>query len=456
MTDHTRDDRPETAQTHRHRPRSVTCEPQRASRSPIGDSDEARAPAALPDDADPNRFEWQDLVGEGGMGTVHLAFDHLMLREVALKTLREDLRKNDRVKRYFVQEAQITGQLDHPNIVPIYSLMTSGDGVAPLFIMKYVDGETYSLMIDRLHASFTDTKLQEALQVFLKICDAISFAHERGVIHCDLKPENIMVGTHGQVYVMDWGVALLQEGERVSHTETGLDSTSLNSSGLSDTPLGGTLGYMAPEQLMGDRDAINATTDVYGLGGILCVLVTSEATRQELTDWHTSPNIEARKVLPEVPPELCRIAERALSPAQADRFQSVDELKSEMEAFMAGGGWFARRRYLAGDVIIREGDTGSDAFIISSGVCDVFKGVPDGRRQFIRSMGPGDAFGELSVLTRMPRSATVVAQTDVTLRLVTREALDRELKRNPVLASFMSAVASRFSDLEARLHASKD
>jgi CRP-like cAMP-binding protein len=124
-----------------------------------------------------------------------------------------------------------------------------------------------------------------------------------------------------------------------------------------------------------------------------------------------------------------------------------------MEAFMAGGGWFETRHYLAGDVIIRAGDVGAEAFIISSGVCDVFKGDPEGSRQFIRSMGPRDTFGELSVLTRKPRSATVVAQTDVSLRLVTPDALDRELARNPVLASFMSAVTNRFCDLEARFEA---
>ena len=420
----------------------------------------SEAPPALPNSADPNRFERQSLVGEGGMGIVHLAFDHLMLRAVALKTLREDLRESEDGKQHFIQEAQITGQLDHPNIVPVYQLMTTSDGVAPSFIMKYVDGETYSRLVQRLHASPTDAKLQETLQVFLKICDAVAFAHERGVIHCDLKPENIMVGKHGQVYVMDWGVALFREGERVSPSGTGRDSTSLRSRALGHTPLGGTLGYMAPEQLEGDLAAINATTDIYGLGGILCVLLTGQPPRHDapidIADWYTTPSIEDRKAMPEVPPELCRIAERALSPAQADRFKSVDELKCEMEAFMAGGGWFATRHYLAGDIIIREGDTGSEAFIISSGVCDVFKGKPEGRRQFIRSMGPGDTFGELSVLTRMPRSATVVAQTDVSLRLVTRQALDRELKRNPVLASFMSAVTSRFCDLEARLNATKE
>jgi serine/threonine protein kinase len=370
------------------------------------------------------------------MGTVYLASDRLLLRKVALKSLRLDGEASDDQEQHFVQEAQLTGQLDHPNIVPVHDLMTDG-GEAPLeLVMKYVDGEDYSVLIERLHASPTGTWLHDALQIFLKICDAVAFAHERGVVHCDLKPANVMVGKHGQVYVMDWGAALLH--------------------GTEDPPLAGTLGYMAPEQLLGERSAVDATTDVYGLGGILCFLVTGRPPRHgvgDIADWHTTPSIEDRRASLEVPPELCRIAERALSPAQADRFQSVDALKSEMEAFMAGGGWFETRHYLAGDVIIREGDVGAEAFIISSGACDVFKGDPEGTRQFIRSMGPGDTFGELSVLTRKPRSATVVAQTDVSLRLVTPDALDRELARNPVLASFMSAVTNRFCDLEARFEA---
>ena len=413
----------------------------------------------LENSADPNRFETRSLLGEGGMGKVYLAFDHLMLREVALKTLREDLAESEELQHQFVQEAQLTGQLDHPNVLPVYELKTSGEGAAPSVIVKLVDGETYLQLIEQLHASPTDAKLYEALQAFLKVCDAMSFAHERRVIHCDLKPDNIMVGKHGQVYVMDWGVAFLQGAEAAPVGDSGAERTRRRSHGLRSSSLGGTLAYMAPEQLTGDRGAIGATTDVYGLGGVLCVLLTGKPPRQEasgVADWHETPSLEHRRAMPEVPPELCRIAERALSPAQADRFQSVDELKREMEAFMAGGGWFATRHYLAGDVIIREGDSGSKAFIISSGICDVFRGTPEGPRQFIRSMGPGDTFGELSVLTGKPRSATVIAQTDVSLRLVTLVALDRELKRNPVLASFMSAVTSRFADLESRLDVSQE
>jgi serine/threonine protein kinase len=413
----------------------------------------SEGPPALTSSADPDRFEPQSVLGEGGMGTVHLAFDRLMLREVALKTLRLEVRRPEDRER-FIQEAQLTAQLDHSNIVPVYDLKTSSKGAPPTLVMKHVDGETYSVLIERLHASAKESGLREALRVFLKVCDAISFAHERGVIHCDLKPENVIVGAHGQVYLMDWGAALAREQPGGTRSDLGTS----RGCEREDSRLYGTPGYMAPEQLTADRDAMDATTDVYGLGGILCVLITGKPPRHGVDDiagWQTPPSVEERRASLEVPPELCRIADRALSPAQGDRFQTVDELKSEMETFMAGGGWFATRRYLAGDIIIGEGDSGSEAFIITSGLCDVFKRKADGAPQLIRSMRPGEIFGELAVLTRKPRSATVVAKTDVSLRLVSQEALDRELAQNPILASFMSAVTSRFSDLEARMSASQ-
>ena len=239
----------------------------------------SEGPPALTSIADPNRFERRSVLGEGGVGTVHLAFDHLVLRAVAIKTLREDSNEPEGLEQQFIEEARVTGQLDHPNIVPVYDFNTGSDGVAPTVIMRYVNGETYSRLIERLHASRTHAELHEALQVFLKICDAISFAHERGVIHCDLKPENVMVGQHGQVYVMDWGLARLQEGDRVSPRGTGPDDPMRNGRQLKHSRFGGTLGYMSPEQLRGDRSAINATTDIYGLGGILCALLTGRPPR---------------------------------------------------------------------------------------------------------------------------------------------------------------------------------
>jgi len=405
---------------------------------------------------DPNRFEPRLQLGQGGMGIVQLVFDRLMQREVAVKTLRHDLPGPEECAQ-FIHEARLTGRLEHGNIVPVYDLTTDKDGKTPSLVMKYVDGLTYRQLIERLHASPSDEGLYEALRVFLKVCDAISFAHERGVVHCDLKPENVMVGKHGQVHVMDWGVARYQEEPEAPPEEPQRGKAA--GSGRRDERRFGTLAYMAPEQLEGGRGAIDVTSDVYGLGGILCVLITGEPPRRrvdDVADTQSLPSFEERRSPLEVPPELRRIARRALSPVQAHRFQSVDELKSEMKAFMAGGGWFEARHYLAGDIIIRERDKGSEAFIITSGVCDVFKARPDGRQQLIRSMGPGETFGELAVLTRKPRSASVVAQTDVSLRVVTPEAVAHELERNPILAAFLSAVTNRFCDLEARLDASKE
>jgi serine/threonine-protein kinase len=410
--------------------------------------------AGLDISADPKRFERRSSLGEGGMGKVDLAFDHLMKREVAVKHLHEGFADSDDLQRQFVREARLTGQLDHPNIVPVYELRPPSGEAAPSVVMKYVDGETYSQMIDRLHSDRTEEKLHEALQVFIKVCDAVSFAHERGVIHCDLKPDNIMVGKHGQVYVMDWGVAFTRGDRRRSSTDAPVEQAYLDTHQRRSSPLGGTLSFMAPEQLRGDQDAIDVTTDVYGLGGVLSALLVGKPPREpasDPSDWHETPTLEDQEGAAIAPPELYRIAGCALSLEQADRYPSVDALKHEIETFIAGGGWFATRRYLAGDVIVREGDQGSQAFIISDGECEVFRDDPGRARRIIRSMGPGDTFGELSLLTGMPRSATVVAKTDVSLRLITMDALDHELKRNPVLAAFMSAITSRFCDLEARL-----
>jgi serine/threonine-protein kinase len=408
------------------------------------------------DDVDPSRFEKRGHLGEGGMGIVQLAFDRLMRREVAVKTLRDGLRGSDE-HRQFMCEARLTGQLEHGNIVPVYDLVTVDAQQSPSLVMKYVDGETYHQMIQRFHVSPSHQLLYDALRVFLRVCDAISFAHERGVIHCDLKPENVMVGKHGQVHVMDWGVAI-DRGETNS-TPGVSEPKGGSSTSRTDKRLFGTLGYMAPEQLEGEHGAIDVTTDIYGLGGVLCVLITGQPPRQgveDLADTQWAPSFEERQGSFAMPPELCRIAQRALTPIQADRFQSVGELQAEMEAFMAGGGWFETQHYLAGDVIIREGDVGSEAFIITKGVCEVFKDRSDGSQKLIRSMGPGETFGELAVLTSRPRSASVVAQTDVSLRVVTPDALEHELQRNPVLAAFLSAVTNRFCDLEARFDAENE
>src|SRR3954467_11679832 len=149
-------------------------------------------------------------IGRGGMGSVRRAYDTLLRREVAMKV--SDPRSPDYAETalQFMEEAQITGQLDHPNIVAIHDLGTGDDRRGVYFTMKLVEGETLTEQIASLQRSEYDHRsVERILQIILKVCDALSFAHARGVIHRDLKPDNVMVGSHGQVFLMDWGVALI-------------------------------------------------------------------------------------------------------------------------------------------------------------------------------------------------------------------------------------------------------
>lgn len=395
------------------------------------------------------RFQDRGIIAKGGMGSVHIAFDSVLLRKVAQKFLDQNQENDASIVQQFVEEARITGQLDHPNVVPVHELAVGQDRQL-FFTMKYIDGETYGDLIRRFHRSPNDPEeLYRLLQVFLKVCDAVGFANERGVIHCDIKPDNIMVGGFGQVYVMDWGVAVLRPTESA-------DAVQLGNSERTAQYVGGTLSYMAPEQAWGRPEDVTAATDVYGLGGLLHYLLTSKPPNYDTTrlDGVGNPrNIARESSLPQVPPGLCHIAERCLSVRPSKRYSSAAEVKVAVEAFIAGGGWFAVASFAMGSVILQQGDAGDSAFVITEGLCDCWTEAPNGdpaSRTFIRTMGPGEVFGEMAVLTGRPRSATVTAKTAVKARIITQESLEQELRRNPLLGSFVRTIAQRFAESESR------
>lgn len=392
--------------------------------------------------SDAERFVDCRLVARGGMGTIHVAKDNVMLRQVALKFLCPTEDGDPSLLQQFVEEAQITGQLAHPNIVPVYDLVLQNEQRC-FFSMKYVDGETYTQLMQKYHSSPNDSdRLHQLLQVFLKVCDAIAFAHDRGVIHCDLKPDNVMVGKHGQVYVMDWGVAVLRSDPSSNTTLT------VRVPGRQGRHVGGTPSYMAPEQAWGRPEEIDQRTDVYGLGGLLHYLLTGKPPNYDTSqlDGMSNPRDIARESLLElVPPGLCRIAERALATHPYKRHPSVVELKAEVERFIAGGGWFATETFAAGETIIKQGESGDSAYVITGGECDVYLEYPEGA-VFVRTMRADEVFGEMAVLTGRPRSATVTARTDVQVNVITKGSLELELGRNPLLGAFVRTVVGRFSD----------
>ncbi len=389
------------------------------------------------------RLEDRGQIGSGGMCAVHRAFDRTLQRDVALKVMhKERAAKPDAAKR-FVEEAQLTAQLDHPHVVPVHDLGMTPDG-RPFFTMKVVEGRTFEELLQARDFSISDTRsLGSALRVLLKVCDAVAWAHSRGVLHLDLKPLNVMVGTHGQVHVMDWGIARKLEDLRKNPTAT---------------RVAGTRGYMAPEQARGQLGALDARTDVFALGAILYRILAGFPPHGELD----RDSALARMRLGDLPPpdafgaedrfmprRLVAICVKATRAQPEERYQTVESFQEELEDFLTGASRFPTTSYRAGAEIIREGDRGDAAFIIVRGRCQVFKGQGP-ERVPLRVLDRGDIFGETAILTSAARTATVIALEDSLLAVVSREALEEELGRSPLGQQAIHALADRFADLDQR------
>jgi CRP-like cAMP-binding protein/tRNA A-37 threonylcarbamoyl transferase component Bud32 len=403
--------------------------------------------------AQASRFQNTGRIGAGGMGEVHKVYDQVLQRQVAMKNLLAELASSTTTTRRFLQEVLITAQLDHPNIVPVYDVGFH-DGGSAFFVMKLVRGENLATRIRSHHGQpLTSRQLEGYLRIFLKVCEAVDFAHSRGVIHRDLKPSNIMVGPHGEVFVMDWGIALVRNDDSAQSPE----HVRTSQVALTEDPdmILGTAAYMAPEQARAETDDIDARTDIFALGGILYHILTSQppypgpelavqiVLAGEANVPHPARVVQDRRL----PPRLCRITMKALARRREDRYQSVAALAEDVEAFLRGGGWFDTVHFAPGTIIVNEGDEPDAAYIIEKGRCEVFK-VRNGRRHTLRMLGPGDVFGETSIFTGMPRTATVVALDEVRAASITREALDLELAEKGWLAAFVKGLAERFNDYD--------
>jgi serine/threonine protein kinase len=420
------------------------------------------APKRLPS---AHRFQDRGQIALGGMGSVRRVYDTVLCREVAMKLSDPGDPAYGQTARRFTEEAQITGQLDHPNIVAVHDLGGGRDGEGIYFTMKLVEGETLTEYVARLHDSPYDQRfIERFLGIFLKICDALSFAHSRGVVHRDIKPDNVMVGSHGQVYLMDWGASLLGVPEARSETSPRPVIVSDSAAGSprdgSDEAgdIVGTFEYMAPEQAWGRTAEIGPRTDVFGLGGILYHLLTRggpnaapsafEAHQRAQRAQAEPP--ESRAAWAALPPQLCRITMKALAKDPAERQDGVTELRDQIEEFLHGGGWFDTLTFDPGTPIVTQGDAADAAYIITEGNCEVFKGAGS-ERVLLRRLGPGDVFGETAVLTGEPRTASVVAVDRVTVKVVTEDALERELGQKSWSGAFVRALAERFRDVDEKL-----
>ncbi len=391
-------------------------------------------------------------LGRGGMGRIHPATDRNLLRHVALKRLDRELSKTPMYREGFIAEAQMTGQLEHPNIVPVHELSVDPGGV-PYFTMKLVQGKALdSWLRDPRRKLGTPERLEDSLEVFLKVCDAIAYAHHRGVIHRDIKPENIMIAEFGQVYVMDWGLARLTKSRPASGARSQMEARG---------PVG-TPAYMSPEQAAGNPLKMDDRSDVFGLGALLYEMITGRGPYGD--EYNPDRLIELAKQGRVVPIEqaaqgigvsarLRRIVSRALEFNPEDRYQTVVEMQTDVRAFLRGGLHLPRKGFNPGDTIIREGDVGDTAYMIISGTCRVYRNA-GGQQETLGTMGAGDVFGEMALLLDEPRYATVEAVDRVTVLVLDKQTMNEGLGLDGWTGALVHALAGRFRTLEQQVRSS--
>ncbi len=300
-------------------------------------------------------------LGQGGLGTVWLARDENLQRYVAIKEMTRRGARGDTAYKHFRREAEITGRLEHPGIVPIYQYGDDEQSGNSFYVMRFLGKKTLQDALTEYHerceaGSDDPMLLHHMLTAFVNVCQSVAHAHSRDVIHRDLKPENIALDDFGQVTLLDWGLAKINDETGMYDTNGRPEPGDLHS--VSSTHVGRVLGtplYMAPEQAAGRLDEVDELTDVYGLGGILYSILTGVAPHQSMIDSTIEGRpgsgggasdvlsqivsgsvTPPRDIRPNVPPELNAVCMKALARKRYLRFESATELAEDVQRHIAG------------------------------------------------------------------------------------------------------------------------
>ncbi len=319
---------------------------------PLGDTvrNAADARGQIRTLASDTRYRIERLHDEGGLGRVFVAEDTELSRQVALKELKASMAHDADSRTRFLAEAEITGGLEHPGIVPVYSLGQYDDG-RPFYAMRFIQGDNLQIKIREFHekdwsrrggASGRSMELRRLLSRFVDICEAIHYAHKRGILHRDIKPANIMVGSYGETLVVDWGLAKwLGQREFASEESSEVTLRPRSGSGASATRLGtaaGTPAFMSPEQARGEHDQLGPATDVYGLGATLYALLTNHRPYEGAPDLLAAVRRgdlrRPRTIDRTIPRPLEAICLRSMAFDPDQRYASAEALASDVEQFL--------------------------------------------------------------------------------------------------------------------------
>jgi serine/threonine-protein kinase len=305
-------------------------------------------PAAGPAAHSGGRFRPLRFHAKGGLGEVHVALDAELNREIALKQMQERFADDGESRRRFLMEAEVTGRLEHPGVVPVYGLGADANG-RPYYAMRFIKGDSLADAIDRFHhANYQPRdrreralKLRGLLSRFVGVCNAVAYAHSRGIVHRDIKPANVLLGPFGETLLVDWGLAKVVH--RSADRAAGEDTLTPLGSAPSSGTLGavGTPAYMSPEQASGRSGAVGPPSDVYGLGATLYALVTGQAPFADehldelLVKVACGEVVPPRQRNPSVPRALEAVCLKAMALKREERYASALDLAADVERWLA-------------------------------------------------------------------------------------------------------------------------
>ncbi len=425
----------------------------------------------------------------GGLGEVFVAKDAELNREVALKEIQRRYADDTNSRSRFTREAEITGRLEHPGIVPVYGLGAYPDG-RPFYAMRFIRGQSLKETITSFHESATtgsngaklsqqNLALRRLLQRFIDVCEAIDYAHNRGVLHRDLKPGNIMLGRYGETLVVDWGLAkAMKERDpsatpRVSTSQIEGESTDFvdpqllpsDQHGSEPTQLGSALGtpaYMSPEQAQGRIDLLSPASDVFSLGATLYSILTgkppysgsdsSEVLRQATVGKFPPPSALQRGI----PPGLESICLKAMAFDPAQRYPSAKGLGEEIEQWLADEPISARRdsllermgRWIRRHQTLAAATASTGAVILIAGI--IFGVVVGG---YTRSLATANSTinQRNSELTSANSQLTAAKQVADAKRIEAEEARQLAEDRFQEKRSALDEILNQFSDTRLKM-----
>lgn len=387
-----------------------------------------------------SRYRALSRLGRGGFGDVVRVFDRRLRRVVASKQARPELEELDHL---LTEEARLLAYLDHPGVVPVYDVQP-GTG----YTMKVLTGGSLKERLATLRAEGAKMPVGEAVRILSRVAETLANAHSKGVLHLDVKPANVMLEPFGHVGLIDWGIARFFDHERYAAFLR--DAGEAVDEPAADDVVAGTPVYMPPEQFVPDRAALTPAADVYAAGCLLFEALSGERPFPSGTDptvllvrkGSEDPR-DVRELRPDVPARLADLCTRMRARRPEHRPQGFDEVLAELASLADVGGGAPSQVLEAGETLFSEGDAGGVAYWIEAGALEVVV-WRNGQHEPIAVRRAGETIGELSVLSKTPRSATVVASERTVVRALDWAGLEAELgKVNPMIGRLLRSLSDR-------------